>query len=94
MHQASHPRKAGADVLLPAIAKVLNDTAACGLRRRATDAAEGGLVSQLIDREWLVRDDGRLRLTREGEHERQRLLQQLKRGSAARSSTSFTGTAD
>ena len=48
-------------MLLPAIAKVLNDTAACGLRRRATDAAERGLVSQLIDREWLVCEEDRLR---------------------------------
>lgn len=93
MHQASPSPKTGADVLLPAIAKVLNDTAACGLRRRATDDAEGGLVSQLIDREWLVREHDRLWLTREGELERQRLQRQLKRaGASARSS--YTGGAD
>lgn len=84
-------RKVSADLPLPAVAKVLNDTAACGLRRRATDAAEGKLVSQLIDRDWLVRADGYLRLTREGELERQRLLRQLRQaGQAARGS--YTGS--
>ena len=81
-----------AETLLPAIAKVLNDTAACGLRRRATDAAERGLVSQLIDREWLVCDQDRLRLTREGEAERLRLMRQLRQASRSERS-SFTGSA-
>jgi hypothetical protein len=92
MQQSSVQRMSSAEVLLPAIAKVLNDTAACGLRRRATDAAERGLVSQLIDREWLICEHDRLRLTREGEAERLRLMRQLRQSSrSARSS--FTGSA-
>jgi hypothetical protein len=92
MQQSSVQRMSSAEVLLPAIAKVLNDTAACGLRRRATDAAERGLVSQLIDREWLICEHDRLRLTREGEAERPRLMRQLRQSSrSARSS--FTGSA-
>ena len=74
-----------------AMYQVLADTAACGLRRRASDAAEVPLVSELVGLEWLAWEAGRLRMTPSGQEGSNLLRRHLEATSNTRTSFQFPG---
>ena len=92
-HRSSdeEPRLIGAQKA-QALFQVLTDTAACGLRRRASDDAEVPLVSELLGLEWVRwQEDGRLCMTSTGEDGCELLRRHLRAATNSRTSFQFPG---